>query len=222
VIGCFVTGTDTSVGKTLASSALLHALRRRYARAVGMKPVAAGSVRVGERWESEDAQCLRRASNVNVPVQLDNPVLLREPLSPHLAARHEGVRIDIGQIVSRYQELAGLAEAVVVEGAGGFLVPLSETESGADLAQALALPVVLVVGLKLGCLNHAMLTAQAIRERGLVLAGWIANRIDPNMDAVDENIEYLGGHLGAPLLSQIGYGCTDPARVAITLPAGWS
>jgi dethiobiotin synthetase len=222
VIGCFVTGTDTGVGKTLASTVLLHALRRRQRRAVGMKPVAAGSVRIGDRWESEDAECLRRVSNVKVPVELDNPVLLHEPVSPHLAARHEGIRIDIGQIVKRYEELASLAEAVVVEGAGGFLVPLSETESGADLAQALGLPVVLVVGMKLGCLNHAMLTAQAIRARGLVLAGWVANRIDPNMAAVDENIEYLDRHLDAPLLSQIAYGTTDPAQVAVDLPAGWN
>jgi dethiobiotin synthetase len=222
VIGCFVTGTDTGVGKTLASTVLLHALRRRHGRAVGMKPVAAGSVRIGERWESEDAECLRRASNVNVPEELDNPVLLREPVSPHLAARHEGIRIDIASIVKRYSELARLADAVVVEGAGGFLVPLSETETGADLAQALALPVVLVVGVKLGCLNHAMLTAHAVRARGLVLAGWIANRIEPNMDAVDENVEYLAGHLGAPLLSDIGYGSTDPEQVTINLPADWN
>lgn len=222
MIGCFVTGTDTGVGKTLASTVLLHALRRRHPRVVGMKPVAAGAVRVDGAWQSEDAMSLRLASSMQVAPELDNPVLLREPLSPHLAARHQGIRIDLSRIVRCYAELATLADAVVVEGAGGFLVPLSEEESGADLAQLLALPVVLVVAMRLGCLNHSLLTSQAIRARGLTLAGWIANRIDPAMEAVDENVDYLRRRLDAPLLADIPYGSTDACFITVRLPAAWN
>lgn len=223
MIGCFVTGTDTGVGKTLAAAALLHALRRRHVRVVGMKPVAAGAIEVEGRAVSEDALALRAASSLAVSPELDNPVLLPEPLSPHLAAARAGMRIDIGEIVRRYQLLAQGADAVVVEGAGGFHVPLSDHETGADLAKALALPVVLVVGLRLGCLNHALLTAEAVRARGLVLAGWMANRIDPHMQAIDKNVDYLRLRLEAPLLADIAH-CLSPdaARIAVDLPAGWN
>ncbi|HMM71414.1 MAG TPA: dethiobiotin synthase [Rhodocyclaceae bacterium] len=215
---CFVAGTDTGVGKTLASAALLHAWRRAGRTAVGMKPVAAGAVHTDGGWQNEDALSLRAVSSVAVPPELDNPVLLREPLSPHLAARHEGVEIDIGEIARRFGLLAQRADAVVVEGAGGFLVPLGEHATGADLARALRLPVVLVVGMRLGCLNHALLSAQAIRGAGLPLAGWIANRIDPQMAAVDENIAYLQQRLEATLLAEIAHGQTDPAAIAVELP----
>jgi dethiobiotin synthetase len=215
----FVTGTDTGVGKTLVSAALLHALARRYPRVAGMKPVAAGVVRAGERWASEDVLALRAASTSSVPPELDNPVLLPDPLSPHIAAARAGVRIDIAEIVRRLRALELRTDAVVVEGAGGFHVPLSDTETGADLAQALALPVVLVVGLRLGCLNHAALTAEAIRARGLALAGWVANRIDPAMQAQDDNIEWLRRRLGAPLLADIPHHHPPDARaIAIHLP----
>jgi dethiobiotin synthetase len=216
---CFVTGTDTGVGKTLVSAALLHALAQRHARVVGMKPVAAGAEQHGGEWANDDVLALRAASTVAVPPELDNPVLLPDPLSPHIAAQRAGVRIDIAEIVRRYHALAQHADAVVVEGAGGFHVPLSDTETGADLAQALALPVVLVVGLRLGCLSHAALTAEAIRARGLTLAGWVANRIDPAMQAVDENIAWLQCRLAAPLLADIEHQSVPAARaVAIQLP----
>jgi dethiobiotin synthetase len=215
----FVTGTDTGVGKTLVSAALLHALARRYERVVGMKPVAAGAIRHGEGWASEDALALRAASTVAVPPELDSPVLLPDPLSPHIAAARAGMRIDIAELVRRYRLLASRADAVVVEGAGGFHVPLSDDETGADLARALALPVVLVVGLRLGCLNHAALTAEAIRARGLTLAGWVANRVDPAMQAQDDNIAWLRQRLAAPLLADIAYrAAPDPRALAIALP----
>jgi dethiobiotin synthetase len=215
----FVTGTDTGVGKTLVAAALLHALAKRHPRVVGMKPVAAGQVRVGESWASEDALALREASTVRVPTELDNPILLPDPLSPHIAAERAGVCIDIAELVRRYHALALSADAVVVEGAGGFHVPLSDTETGADLAQALALPVVLVVGLRLGCLNHAMLTAEAIDARGLTLAGWVANRIDPAMQAQQDNVAWLQRRLGAPLLADIAHqSAPDPRAIAIHLP----
>jgi len=222
MIGCFVTGTDTGVGKTLVSTGLLHALAPHHRRVVGMKPVAAGVVPWGEDWASEDAIALRSASTLAVAPELDNPVLLLDPLSPHIAAERAGVQIDIAAIVRSYQALAAQADAVVVEGAGGFHVPLTNTQTGADLAQALALPVVLVVGLRLGCLNHALLTAEAIRTRGLTLAGWVANRVDPEMEATDENIAYLRARLGAPLLAEVPYQDLPDARsLVFELPGEW-
>jgi dethiobiotin synthase len=217
---CFVIGTDTGVGKTLVAAALLHALTKRHSRVVGMKPVAAGQVRVGGSWVSEDAQALRAASTVAVPPELDNPILLPDPLSPHIAAERAGVRVDIAHLVRCYRELALRADAVVVEGAGGFHVPLSDNETGADLAQALGLPMVLVVGLRLGCLNHAALTAEAVRARGLTLAGWVANRIDPAMQAQEDNIAWLQRRLAAPLLADIAHqDAPDPRAVTIHLPS---
>ena len=219
---CFVVGTDTGVGKTHVSCALLQALAQHHRRVVGMKPVAAGLVPWGEDWASEDAIALRAASTLAVPPALDNPVLLPDPLSPHIAAARAGVEIDIAAIVTSYQTLAAQADAVVVEGAGGFLVPLTDTLTGADLAQALALPVVLVVGLRLGCLNHALLTAEAIRARGLTLAGWVANRIDPEMGAADENIAYLRARLNAPLLAEVPYqDLPEPGSLVFDLPKDW-
>ncbi|MDP3229042.1 MAG: dethiobiotin synthase [Acidovorax sp.] len=222
MIGCFVTGTDTGVGKTLVSAGLLHALAVHHRRVVGMKPVAAGVVPWGDDWASEDAIALRAASTLAVPPALDNPVLLLDPLSPHIAAARAGVQIDIAALVRSYQALSAQADAVVVEGAGGFHVPLSDTHTGADLAQALALPVVLVVGLRLGCLNHALLTAEAIRARGLLLAGWVANRIDPEMSAVDENIAYLSARLAAPMLADVPYqDLPEPGKLVFELPEAW-
>ena len=215
----FVTGTDTGVGKTLVSCALLHALARRHPRVVGMKPVAAGLVPTPDGWDSEDAIALRSASTVRVPPALDNPVRLPDPLSPHLAAKRAGTRIDIHHLVACQRELAKRADAMVVEGAGGFLVPLTPEHTGADLAQALGLPVLLVVGLRLGCLNHALLSAEAIRARGLPLAGWVANRIDPGMAAADDNIAFLRQRLGAPLLADIAHSAAPDFRtVPIELP----
>lgn len=215
----FVTGTDTGVGKTLVSCALLQALARRHPRVVGMKPVAAGLVQTPDGWDSEDAISLRAASTVRVPPALDNPVRLPDPLSPHLAAERAGTRIDIHHLVACQRELAQHADAMVVEGAGGFLVPLSPEHTGADLAQALGLPVLLVVGLRLGCLNHALLSAEAIRARGLPLAGWVANRIDPGMAAADDNIAFLRQRLGAPLLADIAHSAAPDFRtVPIELP----
>lgn len=197
--GWFVTGTDTGVGKTRASCALLHALRERHARVVGMKPVAAGHAPGSD--ENEDVLALRAHGSLAVPAALDNPVNLRDAVSPHIAARNEGRRIDVGAIADAYRALAAQADAVVVEGAGGFCVPLSDEATGADLAAALELPVILVVGLRLGCLNHALLTRDAIAARGLRLAGWIVNRLDPVMPEQAANLDYLHAQLDAPLLA---------------------
>lgn len=199
----FVTGTDTEVGKTLVSCALLHHLRRTHARVVGMKPVAAGTIDLPGGPDNEDAEALRAAGSLAVPRDLDNPYCLPLPLSPHLAARAAGQVISVDLLADRYRQLAALADAVVVEGAGGFHVPLNDTQTGADLAERLALPVVLVVGLRLGCLNHALLTAEAVRARGLRLAGWVANRIDPAMSSVADNIATLAARLGAPMWADV-------------------
>jgi dethiobiotin synthetase len=213
-VGYFVTGTDTEVGKTLISSALLLHLRTRHARVAGMKPVAAGTVAMAHGDDNEDAVAMRACGSIQVPRELDNPYCLPLPMSPHLAARAAGVRIELPLLVERYCQLAALADAVVVEGAGGFFVPLNERETGADLAQALQLPVLLVVGLRLGCLNHALLTAEAIRSRGLTLAGWVANRIDPQMASPDDNIAYLQEKLGAPMWADVPrMAVPDPRQV---------
>ena len=218
----FVVGTDTGIGKTHASCALLHALARRHARVCGMKPIAAGGVESPDGFTNEDSIAHRAASTVRVPPALDNPILLPEPLSPHIAAARAGRPIAFAPVLAAVDALRALTDALVVEGAGGFLVPLSDTQTGADLAVALRMPVVLVVGMRLGCLNHALLTAEAIRARGLVLAGWIANRVDPGFLCPDENLDYLRTRLGAPLWADLPFSATpDPRADAarFTLPA---
>jgi len=223
MISCFITGTDTGVGKTLASCALLHALSQHHSKVVGMKPVAAGAEPDGHGgWANEDSLALRAASTLAVPAALDNPVLLPAPVSPHIAAERVGATIQLSHIVQAYRELAAQADAVVVEGAGGWQVPLSPSLRIADLAMALQLPVVLVVGLKLGCINHALLTADAIRASGLPLVGWIASRVDPHMLEPEANMDYLRQHIGAPLLADIPWQAQpDPRAVAVQLPKEW-
>ncbi len=219
----FVTGTDTGVGKTLVSAALLHTLARDHRRVVGMKPVAAGLIEHQGSWVSEDVLALRAASTVAVPCALDNPVALPDPVSPHLAATRAARPVDVAELLAAYRRLQGLADVLVVEGAGGWRVPLNEHETLADLARAIGAPVLLVVGLRLGCLNHALLSAEAIRADGLHLAGWVANTLDPAMLCRDENIHTLRQRLGAPLLGTVPWQPQGPdARaVQLELPAAW-
>ncbi len=213
--GFFITGTDTGVGKTLCSAALLHALAALGVRAVGMKPVAAGADQVDGVWINEDVTLLRAASAVDAPMEWVNPYLFREPIAPHIAAEHKGVVIDIARIVAARDALADLADVVVVEGAGGFRVPLGRGQDTADLVVRLGMPVILVVGMRLGCLNHALLTAEAIAARGLTLAAWVASRIDPAMAAYDDNLDALRARLPAPLLAELPHLVpADPARAA--------
>jgi dethiobiotin synthetase len=200
--GFFVTGTDTGVGKTLVSCALLHALAKRGLRVVGMKPVAAGREPDGTYL---DVESLVAASSVAAPRGWINPYAFDPPIAPHIAAEQAGVRIDLARILAAWRELAALADAVVVEGVGGFCVPLNEFRDAGDLAAELGLPVILVVGLRLGCLNHAILTARAIRIAGLPLAGWVANEMSPNMGKLEENIAALDARLGCPRLGRIPY-----------------
>ncbi len=196
----FVTGTDTEIGKTLIASALLHALVQTGVRAAGMKPVAAGAQWSDGAWRNDDVESLAAQTNLALPRELSTPYLLRAAAAPHIAAHAEQVSIDLAHILRCYEQIATQADAVVVEGVGGFCVPLGEEADTADLAKGLGLPVIMVVGLRLGCINHALLTAQAIAARGLSLAGWVANRIDAGMAYADENVGALRARLNAPLL----------------------
>lgn len=198
----FVTGTDTGVGKTLVACALLHAFASQGKQVAGLKPVAAGC---GEDDRNEDALALRAASTMQLTYGQVNPYCFGRAIAPHLAARFSGVRIELGRILNSYRELAGQADEVIVEGAGGFLVPLNEKQGGADLAQLLGLPVVLVVGMRLGCLNHALLTLRAIGGCGLKCAGWVANVVVEKMPALQENIDTLRDRIDAPLVGVVPY-----------------
>lgn len=194
----FVTGTDTGIGKTLASCALLHVLRARGLRAAGMKPVASGCERTAHGWRNEDALALLAASEP-APAYADaNPYALPLPLAPEIAAREAGVEIDESVIAAAFARLWEQADAIVVEGVGGWAAPLSGRLDQADLVRALRLPVVMVVGLRLGCQNHARLTARAVAADGCELVGWIANDIDPGMERRDENFELLKARIPAP------------------------
>lgn len=198
--GFFITGTDTGVGKTFVTVALTRALVARGLRTAVMKPVAAGIVQTPEGPRNDDALELLAASNVSAPYEDVNPWLLTTPASPHLAARHDGVSIGHEKILAAHRRLAAHADLVLVEGAGGWLAPISGTATMADVAVKLALPVILVVGLRLGCLNHALLTRDAIRSCALPFAGWIANKMAAEMPLANANIDTLTSRFGvAPI-----------------------
>jgi dethiobiotin synthetase len=205
--GIFITATDTGAGKTVAACAILRALTAAGLRAVGMKPVAAGMA-PGAACNA-DVDALAAASNVSADPSLRNPYAFAAAIAPHLAARRSGKGIDLRRIGAAYRELALRAERVVVEGAGGAMAPLDERLDMLDIARELAIPVVLVVGLRLGCINHALLSAHAIRARGLVFAGWIANRVDPEMEAPEENISTLERRLPARRVATIAWDRED-------------
>jgi dethiobiotin synthetase len=201
---CFVTGTDTEIGKTMVSSAMLHALTQQGVRACGMKPVAAGAVmRDDGRLHNDDADQLAEAGNVSMLSSITTPFMLKEPAAPHIAAAMEGIVIDPVPILAAYLEIAAASDATVVEGVGGFRVPLNDQYDTADLAQQLDLPVVLVVGMRLGCINQALLTVEAIQSRGLKLAGWVANTLELEMNFLDENVAALEARIPAPLLGRL-------------------
>lgn len=210
----FVTGTDTGVGKTLISCALLHGYAAQGKRVAGMKPVAAGCDADGRH---QDVLNLRAASNVLASQGQINPYCFSRAVAPHLAARFAGVQIDFERIVESFTELDSQAEMVIVEGAGGFLVPLNAEQNGANLAYRLAVPVVLVVGMRLGCLNHALLTVAAIEAHGLTLAGWVANVVDARMEMLDENIAALQQRIAAPLLGVVPFQAVPDARAVAAL-----
>ncbi len=196
----FVTGTDTGVGKTLIAAALLRRLRESGLKVAGMKPIAAGSVVGPEGPSNEDALLLQSESSARHPYALVNPWLFEPAIAPHIAAAEASIAIDTDRIVKAHEALAASADVLIAEGAGGFLVPLDAERSCAELPSLLGMDVILVVGLRLGCLNHALLTAEAIAARGLALAGWVGNSIDPKFGRRDANIATLKSKLAAPCL----------------------
>lgn len=203
--GVFVTGTDTGVGKTWVSLGLMAALQAQSFSVVGMKPVSAGCERTPDGLRNDDALLLQRQSSVAHSYEHVNPVAFEPPIAPHIAAAEVGARIDFARIERAFELLAASADACVVEGAGGWLVPLSRRTHIADLAERLKLPVVLVVAIRLGCLNHALLTVESIERRGLPLLGWVANLIDPATARAEENIEALVRRISAPHLATVEY-----------------
>jgi dethiobiotin synthetase len=216
----FLTGTDTEIGKTFVTCALLHRARQLGLKAAGLKPVAAGTDATGR---NDDVENIRAASNVALPLEIINPYCFTPAIAPHLAAAEAGVAIDFARIAAACVSARQQSDLLIVEGVGGFRVPLGVDRDSADLAVSINLPLILVVGLRLGCINHALLTAEAIAARGLVLAGWVANRIDPEMARVEDNITALRERIAAPLLGSVpriaGSNPSDAASF-IELPSG--
>lgn len=201
----FVTGTDTDAGKTYISVALLRHFAAQSLRVVGMKPVASGATELDGVLHNSDVTQLRQASNVQADVRWINPYCFTPAIAPHIAAQQAGVAIDLQQIKQAYEQLCGMADVVVVEGAGGWLVPLNGQQTIADLAQLLDIPIVLVVRIRLGCINHALLSVADIQRRGLTLLGWVANCMEDEMPVMQENIATLQQLIAAPCLAVVGH-----------------
>lgn len=220
----FVTGTDTGAGKTFSSVVLLHALRQQGLRAVGMKPVASGSEATPEGLRNEDALALQAASHPRPDYAQVNPWALREPTAPEIAARLDGVTVSMPPIIAAFDALKAQADVVLVEGVGGFLAPVNAELDQCELPRALGLPVLLVVGLKLGCINHARLTLEAVRARGFEVLGWVASDVEPTMLFPDDYFEALKAALPAPCLGRLPHSPgVDPATLTrfLDLPAGF-
>jgi len=212
----FIAGTDTGIGKTHVASTLIYAVREAGYHTCGMKPVASGCVLTAQGLRNDDALALQAASSAPLAYELVNPIALSEPLAPHLAAAHEGIEISLPSLRRAFDQLSGGHQRVVVEGVGGWLVPLAPGLSAADIAKEWKLPVILVVGLRLGCINHALLSARAIEADGCRLLGWIGNRIDPDMLAPDENLATLRELIPAPCLGVLPNGVA-PQQAAMHL-----
>lgn len=220
----YVTGTDTGVGKTVASVALVQRCRAAGLRTVGMKPVASGCVQTPDGWRNDDALQLQAASDPHPAYGDVNPYALELPTAPQLAARAMGVHVDPAVLADAYARLSASADAVVVEGVGGWAAPLDDGLDQVDLVRMLGLPVVLVVGLRLGCLSHARLTARAIELDGLALLGWIGSSVDPGFTERDDYVAMLSSALPAPCLGVLPYTETfdpDVMAAALSLPQGF-
>jgi len=214
--GYFITGTDTEVGKTWCSIGLMAHLQQQGKTVVAMKPVASGCEHTAEGLRNDDALKLQAQASIMLPYEQVNPYAFEPAIAPHLAAAESGVTLSLESIRSTFRQIHGQADFTLVEGVGGWQVPLNDRESVADLAQALELPVILVVGLRLGCINHALLTAESIRAAGCALAGWIGNSVDPQMLEQQGNISAIEQRIGAPLLGIVPY---QPALSAATIAA---
>ncbi len=203
--GYFVTGTDTEIGKTYVSCALLHAFSNHGKRVSAMKPVASGCHNSEQGLRNDDALQLIASCKHSLPYEIINPYAFEPAIAPHIAAQQADTSIDFSHLKQCFNRIAEQADITIVEGAGGWLVPLDNQQSIADLAATLALPVILVVGIKLGCINHALLTAAAIREKGVTLAGWVANRADPDCACIEENIQSITQRINAPCLGDLPF-----------------
>jgi len=203
--GYFVTGTDTEVGKTFVSCSLLTTFNQHGKKTAAMKPVASGCQQTVEGLRNDDALQLQAAASVVIPYFIINPYAFEPAIAPHIAAQEAGVEIEFDRLLAHFHEIQSQAEITLVEGAGGWRVPLNPSSSLADLAVALQLPVILVVGIRLGCINHALLTVESIHHSGLPLAGWVANRIDPHCTRAQQNIATLKQHIPAPCLGVIPF-----------------
>ena len=203
--GIFVTGTDTAIGKTVVSCQLIDTLALEGNKVIGMKPIASGAEKQNGMLKNEDALQLIEHANIDVPYELINPFCFEPAIAPHIAAKQAGEQIDFMVIEKAYHELTKQADWVVVEGVGGWSVPLSNKHIVADIPTRLNLPVVLVVGMRLGCINHALLTAEVIRNNGNNLVGWIANKLDQNMRVYEENLQTLKDMLSCPIIGQVPY-----------------
>ena len=202
----FIAGTDTEVGKTFVSVTLLHAAKAQGLTSSALKPIAAGCDLSSNGACNEDALALQRAISTRLDYEHINPVALESAIAPHIAAAQEGRKLSTAQLLEACQTvLQGEQQFTVVEGAGGWRVPLNDKETLADFVKALNIPVILVVGMRLGCINHALLTVEAIANDGVPLAGWFANQIDANMPVIDENLATLSARINAPFLGYIPF-----------------
>ena len=208
--GYFITGTDTGIGKTVITLGLMKACRDRGCCVLGMKPVASACESTPDGLRNSDALQIQQACSGLLPYETVNPFAFEPPIAPHIAAEQAGLIIDINRIASIGRELFSKSDVLFIEGVGGWEVPLGESAGVPEMAQALALPVILVVGVRLGCINHALLSVSAIRDSGLELAGWVANRVERAVDAEDEIISTLKSRIDAPLLGCIPWieGCS--------------
>jgi dethiobiotin synthetase len=217
--GLFVTGTDTGVGKTVIACALVRSFAARGERVGVMKPIASGAARTSEGLRNEDALALLQASNVPLPYDRINPYCFEPAISPHIAAKEAIIEIDIGRIAAEYAAIEAVSDRVIVEGAGGWFAPIGDAGSMADLARALGIPALLVVGLRLGCLNHAELTVRAIAASGVGFAGWIANASAAAMEREGENLATLERRLGAAPLAVVRHAPADAGQLTLAAAA---
>jgi dethiobiotin synthetase len=218
--GLFITGTDTGCGKTEITLGIMHKLQQQGESVLGMKPIASGAALTDEGLRNEDALRIQAQCSQPIAYSLVNPLVYHPPISPHLAAIETGEPIRLDTLIQEYDALSMQAERIVVEGVGGWHVPLGEGITGADVARSLDLPMILVVGMRLGCLNHALMTAECMLNSGVRFAGWVANIVDPRMQLLNENIHTLQAWLPAPCLGEVPYlESPSPEQIAAYLDA---
>ncbi|MCZ6526712.1 MAG: dethiobiotin synthase [Gammaproteobacteria bacterium] len=221
MIACFISGTDTGVGKTWLTTGLMTALKNKGLVVAGMKPVASGGTVCGTAILNADALLIQKHCSKPVSYESINPYSFRAAVAPNIAARQSGVELDVAKIHTAFKSLQDLSEAVIVEGIGGWRVPLADGIQTFDLVRQLRLPVIMVVGLRLGCINHAILTAESMLADGVELLGWVANHLSPDLSAVDETIDSISSSVTAPLLGQMPHlPAHDANEIASCLDVG--